>query len=736
MSEPQPIPRQTAPPTPQEIERKLGSPSLPPPGSSVVSVAGSLERQGLERRESGSGAPRRAHGSMSSGVSSNDEGTDEDGHPSPLHRPTNLPLSAISEAEDAIGSGSDGEESDASSIGGNERNPAFAAVGGGEVASRTSRDSAGLSDNVALKAGYLMKRGERRKTWKKRWFVLRGGQVAMYKNDKEYRLLRLIPLTDIHTVTPVEMKKHAHTFGIVTPRRTFYIKADSDADVNAWCRVIERAKAEYLARATVTTLDTPNSTEQATPTNGPTPSQTPRQMSFSAIGPPTPDTVQPVSHPQAIAIPGSSAPSVGGSFTPTSYTTTSSSVGGSNLLGTSYASTTSSLGPAAPPSSGSRAPPNSLITPGPMATAVPGGLGLHSPSVGDLELQGLDARLEQMDLAPPPPLGAPRPSPQRSMSGRSDILAVPSAAMHGVGRGRSGSSATGGSSSLASGVAGSGMAAMSSSEEEDGFDPGYDYPTFSPPTAPPVPDPSLVYQQPQVSAQPQQVSSPPAQQPLTTPANRNKVILSGYLMKQGKRKTWRKRWFVLTSGMLMYSRSHMDNKFNRQIPLNAILDAIEYEPPQPASNAHKRTSVVSASSPNPTSPSLASPVVEGGKTLAHTFKIITPKRTYLVCAPSEEDEIKWLAALQCLVARRTQAQVGSDVPPTPSAQAPATSPSSAPVPPAAPKRTPSHPGPPPVAGRPIHGRQRSVTDAAKQAVMDVERRFHPAKEGAEQVVGA
>ncbi|BGP10609.1 hypothetical protein JCM10049v2_006501 [Rhodotorula toruloides] len=720
------------PPTPQEIERKLGSPSLPPPSSSVVSVTGSLDRQGLERRESGSGAPRRAHGSMSSGVSSNDEGTDEDGHPSPLHRPTNLPLSAISEAEDAIGSGSDGEESDASSIGGNERNPAFAGVGGGEVASRTSRDSAGLSDNVALKAGYLMKRGERRKTWKKRWFVLRGGQVAMYKNDKEYRLLRLIPLTDIHTVTPVEMKKHAHTFGIVTPRRTFYIKADSDADVNAWCRVIERAKAEYLARATVTTLETPNSTEQPTPTNGPTPSQTPRQMSFSAIGPPTPDAAQPASHPQAIAIPGSSAPSVGGSFAPVSYTTTSSSFGGSNLLGTSYASTTSSLGPAAPPSSGSRAPPNSLITPGPMTTAAPGGLGLHSPSAGDFELQGLDARLEQMDLAPPPPLGAPRPSPQRSMSGRSDTLAVPSAAMHGIGRGRSGSSATGGSSSLASGVAGSGMAAMSSSEEEDGFDPGYDYPTFSPPTAPPVPDSSLVQQQPQVSSQPQQVSSPPAQQPSANPANPNKVILSGYLMKQGKRKTWRKRWFVLTSGMLMYSRSHMDNKFNRQIPLTAILDAIEYEPPQPASNAHKRASVVSASSPNPSSPSLVSPVVEGGKTLAHTFKIITPKRTYLVCAPSEEDEIKWLAALQCLVARRTQAQVGSDVPATPSAQAPATSP----VPPAAPKRTPSHPGPPPVAGRPIHGRQRSVTDAAKQAVMDVERRFHPAKEGAEQVVGA
>lgn len=49
---------------------------------------------------------------------------------------------------------------------------------------RNSRDSGGLSENVTLKSGYLMKKGERRKAWKKRWFVLRGGQLAMYKTDK------------------------------------------------------------------------------------------------------------------------------------------------------------------------------------------------------------------------------------------------------------------------------------------------------------------------------------------------------------------------------------------------------------------------------------------------------------------------------------------------------------------------------------------------------------------------
>jgi hypothetical protein len=35
-----------------------------------------------------------------------------------------------------------------------------------------------------VKSGYLMKKGERRKTWKKRWFVLRTEKLAYYKDDK------------------------------------------------------------------------------------------------------------------------------------------------------------------------------------------------------------------------------------------------------------------------------------------------------------------------------------------------------------------------------------------------------------------------------------------------------------------------------------------------------------------------------------------------------------------------
>lgn len=103
-------------------------------------------------------------------------GTDSDDLPSSPTR-TNLPLSAISEASDA------GSDSDTSSLGGPSRNRPTSEHRSVERL-RLSRENTRVSENVAVKSGYLMKKGERRKAWKKRWFVLRGGQVAMYKSDK------------------------------------------------------------------------------------------------------------------------------------------------------------------------------------------------------------------------------------------------------------------------------------------------------------------------------------------------------------------------------------------------------------------------------------------------------------------------------------------------------------------------------------------------------------------------
>ncbi|GAA6033176.1 hypothetical protein JCM8097_002983 [Rhodosporidiobolus ruineniae] len=702
----QALPRAAAaPPTPQEIERKLGSPTMPPPGPTLSS---SLESVDLQRRFSN--ASRRGYTSASSG--------DEADEASPSLR-ANAVLSAISEAEDAVASGS---ESDASSLAGDRDEPEDGRGYPQLDPVRTSRDSGGFSDNVTLKSGYLMKKGEKRKTWKKRWFVLRGGQIAMYKTDKEYRLLRLIPITEVHSVSPVELKKHPNSLGIVTPRRTYYVQASSAADAQAWCHLIDRARQDYRAAATVTSVETPTSgrgggdasgsgsgggsgtqTVDQTPM-GPTPAQTPRAEAYdaraagsAAVPIPAASAQHQYQHQQQGQQQYGTSPSV---FAPSSYQSTASSSQGYH--------------PTAAP------PPNSLVHPHPSDHT---GLGLRSvPGAGgELELQSLDAGISQLSLGSSPsslPHSHPHRAPLRSASGTSDTLALPSPSHLPPHALNFAPQPAYGQPGFADPRPSPGV--VSSSEDEDGFEGGYDPAGFvgqygSPGSgayAPPVP--------PVVSSPPAAAEVPPAQ------ADPNKVILAGYLMKQGKRKNWRKRWFVLQSGMLMYSRSHMDNKFHRQIPLTSILDAIEYDPSTSA--PPKRSHPLSPSSPS--APSALSGTTSGGgeRNYEHCFKIITPKRTYLVCAPSEEDEIKWLAALQCLVARRTQAAVMGTSASTNALPAPVQAGAAAP----AAQKSLSE-GPPPVrrpsqtstAPRPVHGRQRSVTDAARQAVREVERRFHP-----------
>ncbi|KAK4704922.1 hypothetical protein P7C70_g1284, partial [Phenoliferia sp. Uapishka_3] len=660
-------------------------------------------------------------------MSSADE---DDFAPSSPVRPSNLPLSAISEAEDAIGSGSDSDNSSVGAAG--ARSPPSALVSAVDKQLdriRISGDSARISDNIAVKSGYLMKKGERRKAWKKRWFVLRGGQVAMYKTDKEYQLLRLIPLTDIHTCAPIEFKKHANTFGIVTPKRTYYVRADSSAEVNDWCTKVERAKEEAKSMATVTSLDT--TPGDVTPQGQRTPAGAIPIPSLTGlpVSPKTPN----------LPIRADGAYSFGTTATSPSPPTPFSA---NSALSSSFTSTST-----APPSTvgggggGPRVPPNSFAAGG------AGALGLQDLDGHQLELRGVDAGLETILGAQQRRASSFSGSQGGTSSGGEGAsrsrLGVPSSGYFSS-RGGSGENVSPGGASQAPSSPGGGP--VSSSEDEDGFD-GYE--SFTSPVEAPVTTGGIKFQNQDV---PQRRGSNMSQSGKASAntvvqeglgsgfTDPNKVILSGYLMKQGKRRNWRKRWFVLMSGGLMYSRSHMDSKIHRQIPLARILDAIEFDPTAPQPSSSSRRPLSSSGPLSPSSPASAPLPFEGGaKNYEHCFKIITPKRTYLVCAPSEEDEIAWLAALQCLVARK---QGGGTTAAAPTATAMPSASSSAP------KRSHSTTSQSDSQSRPIvvtspsgvspkhnsgfevirgsstttattlHGRQRSVTDAAKAAVRE------------------
>jgi len=129
----------------------------------------------------------------------------------------------------------------------------------------------------------------------------------------------------------------------------------------------------------------------------------------------------------------------------------------------------------------------------------------------------------------------------------------------------------------------------------------------------------------------------------------------------------------------------MDTKRQRMIEISQIIDALEYDLPSPKFPGYGG----SGSSPLPPSLSSARQSVShshhgslslsgglihhssgGGSTGTagsdpaaadeealtgtgekHTFKIVTTKRSLILCAPTEEEEIKWLSAIRAVIQR-------------------------------------------------------------------------------------
>ncbi|KAJ3162412.1 hypothetical protein HDU86_004892 [Geranomyces michiganensis] len=98
-----------------------------------------------------------------------------------------------------------------------------------------------MKNEQVTMSGYLLKKGEKRRTWKSRWFVLRPTRLAYYQNDKEYELLKIIDMRDIHAIAEVELKKRRNVFGLVTRERTYYIQAGSGREAEDWLRALRAA---------------------------------------------------------------------------------------------------------------------------------------------------------------------------------------------------------------------------------------------------------------------------------------------------------------------------------------------------------------------------------------------------------------------------------------------------------------------------------------------------------------
>ncbi|KAM4853433.1 pleckstrin homology domain-containing family H member 1 [Thomomys bottae] len=101
-----------------------------------------------------------------------------------------------------------------------------------------STDGLGLGAESLEKSGYLLKMGSRVKTWKRRWFVLRQGQILYYKSPSDV-IRKPQGQVDLNSHCQIVRGEGAQTFQLISGKKTFYLTADSPSVLEEWIRVLQ-----------------------------------------------------------------------------------------------------------------------------------------------------------------------------------------------------------------------------------------------------------------------------------------------------------------------------------------------------------------------------------------------------------------------------------------------------------------------------------------------------------------
>uniref|UniRef100_A0A8C0I9H4 Pleckstrin homology, MyTH4 and FERM domain containing H2 n=1 Tax=Bubo bubo TaxID=30461 RepID=A0A8C0I9H4_BUBBB len=104
---------------------------------------------------------------------------------------------------------------------------------------KTSSSSSDNGKNEPLeKSGYLLKMGGKVKTWKRRWFVLKGGELLYYKSPSDV-IRKPQGQIELNASSHIERGDGKQTIQLTTEKRTYYLTADSPNILEEWIKVLQ-----------------------------------------------------------------------------------------------------------------------------------------------------------------------------------------------------------------------------------------------------------------------------------------------------------------------------------------------------------------------------------------------------------------------------------------------------------------------------------------------------------------
>ncbi|XP_078481293.1 phosphatidylinositol 3,4,5-trisphosphate-dependent Rac exchanger 2 protein isoform X1 [Ciona intestinalis] len=116
--------------------------------------------------------------------------------------------------------------------------------------------------SLCNKSGFLTKRGGSVKSWKIRWFTLRGYELKYFDEPVDERALTTLDLRHCKSVLENDLPAKPHCFGLAFPDRVYYMYAITEEERSEWRNLIswklyllaqpaERARLALSAPATV-----------------------------------------------------------------------------------------------------------------------------------------------------------------------------------------------------------------------------------------------------------------------------------------------------------------------------------------------------------------------------------------------------------------------------------------------------------------------------------------------------
>ncbi|KAM9354352.1 pleckstrin homology domain-containing family H member 1 isoform 2-T2 [Pholidichthys leucotaenia] len=95
-----------------------------------------------------------------------------------------------------------------------------------------------IGPEMLEKSGYLLKMGSQMKAWKRRWFILRNGEILYYKSPSDV-IRKPQGQIELNSSCCIVRGEGAQTFQLITEKKTFYLTADSPNILEEWIRVLQ-----------------------------------------------------------------------------------------------------------------------------------------------------------------------------------------------------------------------------------------------------------------------------------------------------------------------------------------------------------------------------------------------------------------------------------------------------------------------------------------------------------------